>query len=102
LLTRSHGHGLRQRCGHLAHARAPCAAARRAALERARKRPWFPPRPRQMRPHLGTGLWDEFVAHANRHYTRRAGCARSPPRRACCAAWAPSTARRARTRCWSI
>ena len=23
---------------------------------------------RQMRPHLGAGLWDEFVAHANRHY----------------------------------
>ena len=21
-----------------------------------------------MRPHLGAGLWDEFVAHANRHY----------------------------------
>ena len=23
---------------------------------------------RQMRPHLGTELWDEFVEHANRHY----------------------------------
>ena len=23
---------------------------------------------RQMRPHLGAGLWDEFVSHANRHY----------------------------------
>ena len=23
---------------------------------------------RQMRPHQGAGLWDEFVAHANRHY----------------------------------
>ena len=23
---------------------------------------------RQMRPHLGAGLWGEFVAHANRHY----------------------------------
>ena len=23
---------------------------------------------RQMRPHLGTNLWDEFVEHANRHY----------------------------------
>ena len=26
---------------------------------------------RQMRPHLGTELWDEFVAHANRHYKAR-------------------------------
>ena len=24
-----------------------------------------------MRPHLGTELWDEFVAHANRHYKAR-------------------------------
>jgi hypothetical protein len=24
-----------------------------------------------MRPHLGAGLWDEFVAHANRHYKAR-------------------------------
>ena len=23
---------------------------------------------RQMRPHLGAELWDEFVEHANRHY----------------------------------
>ena len=23
---------------------------------------------RQMRPHLGAGLWDEFVEHVNRHY----------------------------------
>ena len=26
---------------------------------------------RQMRPHLGAGLWGEFVAHANRHYKAR-------------------------------
>ena len=26
---------------------------------------------RQMRPHLGAALWDEFVAHANRHYKAR-------------------------------
>ena len=33
----------------------------------------------------------------------RGGCARSRPRvGACCAAWAPSTARRARTGPWSI
>ena len=24
-----------------------------------------------MRPHLGVGLWGEFVAHANRHYKAR-------------------------------
>eukprot|EP00964_Phaeocystis_antarctica_P012338 scaffold6811_cov55-Phaeocystis_antarctica.AAC.4 len=41
-----------------------------------------------MRPHLGAGLWDEFVEHVNRHTTRRAGCARLRPHRACCAAWA--------------
>jgi len=23
---------------------------------------------RQMRPHLGTELWDEFVEHVNQHY----------------------------------
>ena len=26
---------------------------------------------RQMRPHLGAGLWGEFVAHENRHYKAR-------------------------------
>jgi len=37
---------------------------------------------RQMRPHLGTGLWDEFVWRACElwHYKRRAGCARSHTR----------------------
>ena len=33
---------------------------------------------RQMRPHLGAGLWGEFVAHANRHYKARPGCAFAP------------------------
>ena len=56
---------------------------------------------RQMRSHLWAGghaeLWDEFVEHANRHY-KSAGCARLCPNRACCAAWAPSTARRVHLR----
>ena len=33
---------------------------------------------RQMRPQLGTGLWDEFAAHANRHYKARWLCAFTP------------------------
>ena len=91
---------------HLAHTRArtPRAAARRTALERACEPPWLPPLARQMPPHLPgrelCGLRGEFVARAIRQSgtARRAGCAHSLPCRACCAGWAPSTARRARTR----
>ena len=84
---RSLEHILQHR-GHLAHALTPRTAARRAALERACERPWLPRLAQQMRPHLGAGLWDEFVEHVNWHTTRRAGCARLRPHRACCAAWA--------------
>ena len=31
-----------------------------------------------MRPHLGTGLWGEFVEHANRHYKVGWLCAFAP------------------------
>ena len=52
---------------------------------------------RQMRPHLGTGLWDEFVAYANRHCKARWLRPFTPASGVLRAAWAPSTARRART-----
>jgi len=32
-----------------------------------------------MRPHLGTGLYDEFVEHENWHYKAGCSCARSRP-----------------------
>ena len=48
---------------------------------------------RQIRPHLGTELWDELVEHTNRHYKADWLRARLRPNRACCAALAPSMAR---------
>ena len=73
------------------NARAPRAAARRAALERARERPWFPPRPADAAAPERAGLWEEFVARANWHYKAR-----------WLRAFAHVSVRRARTRCWSI
>ena len=58
------------------NARAPRAAARRAALERARECPWFPPRPADAAAPERAGLWEKSSWRVRTGTTRRAGCAR--------------------------